>query len=182
MTKVELEKCDSKSEMFILETLKQMEKMVDEKLASLKVATPILFTIITSVVAFLYVDDIADTTLIKLYSGTIGVLLIAFVFLLLSYFGKSFYAPIVMNVEFVFSPYDLTSYCFLTDEKFIENLSIYAARELSESELLSANFLKQKINEYTVKKIYVSIALSVLIVGTAFLAIIFLLGAFAFEG
>ena len=182
MTKVELEKCDSKSEMFILETLKQMEKMVDEKLASLKVATPILFTIITSVVAFLYVDDIVDATLIKLYSGTIGVLLIAFIVLLLSYFVKNFYTPTVINVELNFSPYDLRSYCFLTDEKFLEKLSNYAERDLTETELLSANFLKQKINEYIAKKIFVSIALSILIIGTVFLAVIFLLGAVVFEG
>lgn len=171
-----------KTEIIILETLKQMEKMVDEKLANLKVATPILFTIITSVVAFLFVDDIADATLIKLYSGTIGVLLIAFLVLLLSYFGKSSYKPIVMNVDSIFSPYDLTSYCFLADEKFLESLSIYAGRILSENELLSASFLKQKINEYVAKKIYVSIALSILILGTAILVVIFLFGAFIFEG
>ena len=38
--------------------LAQMEKIIDDKLNNLKVFTPILFTVVTSVIAFIFVDNI----------------------------------------------------------------------------------------------------------------------------
>lgn len=178
MAKVKPKKCNTKSEEFVAETLNKMEQMVDEKLGNLKSFIPIIFTVITSVIAFMFVDEIADEKTLKGYMFIIAILLLAFIVLIMSYFVRNYYTPIKMKIEVDFLPYNLNSYCFLSDEDFIKIVSNYAGRSLTDNEMLNVNFLKQKINEYIKRKMYVSIALSIVILGAIIITVALLIGAF----
>ncbi len=165
MTRVKAEKCSPKSEYFMAEVLKRMEKMIDEKLSSLKTFIPILFTVITSVLAFLFVQDVSNEKVMKSYAFIIIFLLLAFISLVLSYFVKNYYRAEQRKTDIDFSPYNLKSYCFLSDKEFLRKLSGYAKRPLTEKELVVANFIKQKINEYVTRRTHANFALFVVIVG-----------------
>lgn len=181
MTKVKLEKCNPKSESCMTEVLERMENMIDGKLSGLKTFIPILFTVITSVIAFLFVEEVADENLLRAYMFVIAVLLVAFIVLIISYFVKNHYKAIKLETIVEFLPYNLNSYCFVSDDEFLRKLSGYAERPLTAKELLSASFIKQKVNEYATRRIFISIVLAVLIVGTTLTIGIFLIGAFAPE-
>ena len=144
MTKIKAKKCNPKSESFMAEVLERMEKMIDEKLSNLKTFIPILFTVITSVLAFLFVQDTPNEKTMKAYAFVIIFLLFAFISLILSYCVKNHYKADTKETDIDFSPYNLKSYCFLSDKDFSKKLSEYANRPLTEKELLTANFIKQK--------------------------------------
>ncbi|MBR3767274.1 MAG: hypothetical protein IKL10_03425 [Clostridia bacterium] len=164
-----------KSEEFVKDCFQQIEKMIDEKLSNLKAFTPILLTIITSIVAFLFVAEVGTEETGKLYMFAIGILLIAFGVLIYSYFPKNHYKNMPLKTKEKFSVFDLNSYCFLNDEKYINELCQYFGRHLYESEESTALFLKQKINEYVYRKIISSIVLGVLMAGSLVLALILIM-------
>lgn len=169
MSKVKPEKCHPKSEQFMTEVLERMENMIDGKLSNLKTFIPILFTVITSVLAFLFVQKATDNETMNAYVCVIIILLFAFIALVLSYFVKNYYKSVIMETDIDFYPYNLKSYCFLSDKDFLRKLSKYAQRPLTDKELISANFIKQKINEYATRRIHASFALFVVIVGVVFI-------------
>ena len=181
MAIVKPEKCNPKSETFMADVLERMENMIEGKLSNLKTFIPILFTIITSVIAFLFVEEANDKEILRGYLLVLAVLLISFIFLIISYFVKNHYKAVKLETDTEFSPYNLKSYCFISDDEFIRKISDYAERPLSDKELISANFIKQKINEYATRRVFSSIALSIVIIGTVLTIVIFLIGVFAPE-
>ena len=99
MTKIKAKKCNPKSESFMAEVLERMEKMIDEKLSNLKTFIPILFTVITSVLAFLFVQDTPNEKTMKAYAFVIIFLLFAFISLILSYCVKNHYKALQHSSE-----------------------------------------------------------------------------------
>lgn len=153
------------------EVLNQIEKMVDEKLSNLKNFIPVLFTVVTSVVAFLFATEVGDTETLRGYLFVCGVLLFAFIILITSFFGRPYYQAKEKKVNVEFCPYDMNSYINLSDLAFIEKLKLYAGRELDDVESVRAIFIKQKINEYATRKSAVNIALGIVEVGAVIVTI-----------
>ena len=66
-------------------TLERMEKIVDEKLAGQKVLAPILLTVITSIIAFLFVNNLGDSLkVIQLYLMVFAYALVCFSLLVIT--------------------------------------------------------------------------------------------------
>jgi hypothetical protein len=160
-------------------TLKQMEKIVDDKLANQKVFIPILLTVITSVIAFLFVHNLGDDLVtIQMYFLVFCYALLCFTILILSLFGQSDYDAKVKKTMKPFQPHRLSSYCYLSDEEYLCKLRKYAGRDLSHEEKLSAQCIKQKINEYAFKKGCLNVALGIVLAGVLLLGIVCLAGVF----
>lgn len=167
-------------------TIKQMEKMVDDKLQSMKFFIPFVLTIVTSLLAYLFTttDDLFD----DLIYLVVGYLFLCLASILRAYkpsnryIGKEsifkFMKKLKRNLEFYseIEPWNMDSYINLSDTEFITRLEKFAYRKLYSRELMSANFLKQKINEYRYKKQNLSIAYMVIIVGASLLAVFFAIG------
>ena len=168
-----------KSEKDMRYTLKQMEKTIDDKLANQKVFMPILFTVVTSIIAFLFVQNFGnDVETIQMYLLVFFYVLLCFAILIISMFGQSDYDAKVKNIKKPFQPHRLSSYCYLSDTDFVRKLEKYAGRKLTHEESLSANSIKQKINEYAFKKGCLNVALGIILAGVLFLGITCLLGVF----
>lgn len=162
-----------KSEMFMTKMLDQMEKMVDEKLANLKTFIPIIFTIITSVIAFFFVTEfnINDSKTAQFYMLILGVLLCAFIALIVSSFAKIDYKEIQKgNKNQPFLPHKLNTYLNLSDAQFVLYVKNYANRSLTDAELLRINMLKQKVNEFRFRRNFVNFAFIIVIIGALLLA------------
>ncbi|MBO5715821.1 MAG: hypothetical protein J6S23_05465 [Clostridia bacterium] len=164
-------------------TIKQMEKMIDEKLQSMKFFIPFVLTIVTSLLAYLF------TTTSNAFDDYIYII-VAYLLLCLGsilraykpsnrYIGKEswfkFEKKLKRNLEFYpdIQPWNMESYINLSDTEFITRLEKFVSRKLYQDELMSAQFLKQKINEYRYKKRNISISYTVIIVGALALALLF---------
>ena len=164
-------------------TIKQMEKLIDEKLQSMKFFIPFVLTIVTSLLAYLFTttDDLFD----DLIYPVVGYLFLCLASILRAYkpsnryIGKEssfkFMKKLKRKLEFYseIEPWNMESYINLSDTEFITRLEKFANRKLYHDELMSAQFLKQKINEYMYKKRNISLSYTVIIVGAFALALIF---------
>lgn len=174
-----LKKRQPKSKKDMSATLIQMEKIIDDKLASQKVFMPILFTVVTSVIAFLFVTNLGnDVNTIQMYLMVFIYALLCFAILIVSLFGKSDYDAKVKKTKKSFQPYKLRSYCYLSDSEYMCKLAKYAGRSLTYEEALSAQCIKQKINEYAFKKGCLNVVLSIVLTGVLILVIVCLIGVF----
>lgn len=135
------------------EVLQLMEKIVDDKISSLRTFVPLLLAVITSVIAFLMVYEVDITTYQgKFISLICAVALVLFITLINWLMGKISYKAKVRKIKSEFDPVSLQTYCYLSDEDFLEQMKVYVSRDLSEIEILKAKYLKQKVNEYISKK------------------------------
>lgn len=166
-------------------TIKAMEKLIEEKLQSMKFFVPFVLTIVTSLLAYLF------TTTDNLFDNFIYLIVAYLLLCLVSIFLA--YAPCNSYNEDIDSSkrqkknkrtldnypdievWNLDSYINLSDFSFIAQLEKLAERKLSKGEFASAQFLKQKINEYRNKKSIISIAYMVIIGGAFVMAIVFLI-------
>lgn len=160
-------------------TLCQMEKIVDDKLSSQKVFMPILLTVITSIIAFLFVQNLgSDIQTVRMYLLVFCYALLCFGVLIISLLGQSDYDAKVKKTNKAFQPERLSSYCNLPDEEYLYKLKKYAGRNLTYEETLSARCIKQKINEYAYKKRCLNMVLGILLTGVILLVIVCLTGMF----
>jgi hypothetical protein len=147
-----------------------MEKTIDENLKNIKTFIPILFALITSIIAFLFVKEIEITKEIAIFlSFTLSLLFIAFIAIMCSLFGKTQYKTIEKKIRIKFSPYEFESYCYLSDKKFINCIEHYAKCCLSKEEIVQLKFIKQKINEFIYRRNCLKIAFIIIVFGSAFL-------------
>lgn len=168
-----------KSKKDVSTTLNQMEKIIDDKLANQKVFIPILLTVVTSVIAFLFVHNLGDDVItIQMYFLVFCYALLCFAILVVSLFGQSDYDAKVKKTRKNFQPYKLSSYCYLSDSEYMCKLAKYAGRSLTYEEALSAKCIKQKINEYAFKKDCLNIALGIVLAGALILGIVCLIVVF----
>ena len=147
--------------------LSQMEKLVQGKIDALKSSIPIFFTVITSVIAFFFLDkfklDMDDTSQIKTWLMIFGVGLVLLLLLLIGNFSIYRYkSSSQLHLHATFKPWDISTYVWVGDEEFVTDMEKYAGRELTESEIVRVNMLKEKINEFRKKNICMCIVLSVI--------------------
>lgn len=147
--------------------LSQMEKLVQGKIDALKSSVPIFFTVITSVIAFFFLDkfklDMDDTSQIKTWLMIFGVGLVLLLLLLIGNFSIYRYkSSSQSHLHATFKPWDISTYVWVGDEEFVTDMEKYAGRELTESEIVRVNMLKEKINEFRKKNICMCIVLSVI--------------------
>lgn len=174
-----VKKRQPKSKKDMSATFVQMEKIIDDKLANQKVFMPILLTVVTSVIAFLFVHNLGDdVNTIQMYFMVFCYALLCFAILVISLFGQSDYDAKVKKTKKAFQPHKLSSYCYLSDEEYLRKLKKYAGRSLTYEEILSAKCIKQKINEYAFKKGCLNIALGIVLAGVLILGIVCLVGVF----
>lgn len=171
-------------------TIKQMEKLIDEKLQSMKFFVPFVLTIVTSLLAYLFTttDNLFDDFIFII----VAYLLLCLVSIFLAYAPCNSYNENINDTIRIkknkrtldlypeIEIWNLNSYINLSDFSFLARLEKLAQRKLSQDELASAQFLKQKINEYRHKKGVISIAYIVIIVGAFVLAILFIVMYFLY--
>lgn len=171
-------------------TIKQMEKMVDDKLQSMKFFIPFVLTIVTSLLAYLFTttDDLFDDFIYLV----VGYLFLCLASILRAYKpsnryigkenGSKLMKKLKRNLEYYsdIEPWNMESYINLSDTEFITRLEKFANRKLYHNELMLAQFLKQKVNEYRYKKRNLSISYGVIIGGALFLALFFIFTYFLY--
>lgn len=174
---VKVKKTNCKSDKDMRKILAQMEKIVDEKLASQKTLAPVLLTVVTSIIAFLFVNNLGNTLgAMQMQLMVFAYALVCFSLLIISLFKESSYTETVKRTTERFRPHKIGSYCYLSDFEFKMKLAIYAGRKLTCVEALTADCLKQKINEYAHKKKYLNLVMRIILAGALLLAIICVLG------
>lgn len=161
--------------------LDSMTKLVEEKIDACKTGLPLILTIVTALIAFLFSSKYQSEIVFWFSIMALICLLLAFIALLLASFPSANYQGYESllverkKIKF-FHPANLKSYQKISDERFIEALQQYLDTDLNEIEKLQADILKGKINEYRIKKHWLKVAYSVLIVGAALLIVIFYIG------
>ncbi len=160
--------------------LESMAKLVEEKIDACKTGLPLILTIITTIIAYLFVEKYSSQTLFSLVIIAMVFLLLAFIALLLASFPNGRYKHIncFKKKTIKFSPVNIVSYWELTNEQFIQRIQEYLDTDFTTHELLNAEILKEKINEYRFKSLLLKIAYGVLIVGAMILVVIFFIGLF----
>ncbi len=162
----------SKSEPNINEMLKLMENTVDDKLKSVKTYTPILLAVFTSVIAFLFNWNVGENdAVVAFLMLVLGLLLYGFGKLIISFFGKVYYKPIIQNRKDRFEPHRFDSYCYLSDEEFCARIIEYARKNLTENEKIHIKFLKQKVNECAYRRKCINDVLWIVEAGVALLIV-----------
>ena len=154
------------------EILYRIEKTTDEKLKNTKKFTTALLTIVTSIIAFILVMEVD----VKQISSrglliALGVLLVLFNIIIVSFFGKINYKAIEKKTKKDFEPHLFDSYCYLSDDAFVVELEKYINRNLTDVELLIAKNIKQKINESVFIRTCVNFALGAVECGALIMSI-----------
>lgn len=160
--------------------IEKMTKQVEDRLSSLKSFSPLLLTIITSLLAYFMTQSFPNDLDWFIFL-IIGYLLICLASIFLAYFPKKYYisdAPkkvnrfyVVFKLQSQFEPWNIASYIGLSDTDFIIKLQEFLNKELSCEELLLAQFLKQKTNEYTYKRQLMSLSYIVIILGAMLIGV-----------
>lgn len=171
--------------------INKMTEIVEKKLENMKAVFPIMLTIVTSLLVYLFTTNFPQDALWMGYI-IIAYLLIAFCSILMAWYPRNFYQEyqsvlgnssklrIWMKKRFKemkltqeFSPWNVKSYFKLTNKEFLFELQKFCRVEFNELEMLDANILKQKINELYYKKRFLSVCCSIIIGGALILAILF---------
>ncbi len=163
-----------------------MSELIDRKLEGCKTGLPMILTIVTSVIAFLFAAKFEnDKILFGFAIVAMIALLIAFVSLLVASFPKASNVPggrCFINKKYDdkhFEPSDTSTYIKMGSNQFVKALSKFLDSDLTDDEKQKALFLKSKANEYNYKKAWLSVAYWILIGGAVLLAFTFLYGLFA---
>ena len=159
-----------------------MSELIDRKLEGCKTGLPMILTIVTSVIAFLFAAKFENNKIIFGFAIVAMIaLLIAFIALLWAGFPAMKYRnPLSTKKkkDIAFSPRNLESYIHFSQQEFSQKLQEYLNADFTDVEQYRITMLKEKINEYWAKKTLLLIANSVLIFGAAFLIVIFGIGLF----
>lgn len=160
--------------------IEKMTKQVEDRLVSLKAFSPLLLTIITSLLAYLMTQSFPNDFSWFMFI-IVGYLLICLASILAAYFPKKYYISdatkkanrfyVIFKPQANFEPWNIASYIGLSDADFIIKLQDFLDKELSCEELLLAQFLKQKTNEYAYKRQLMSLSYFVIILGAVVIGI-----------
>ena len=160
--------------------IEKMTKQVEDRLVSLKAFSPLLLTIITSLLAYLMTQSFPNDLSWFIFI-IVGYLLICLASIFMAYFPKKYYISdatkkvnrfyVVFKLQANFEPWNIASYIGLSDADFIIKLQDFLDKELSCEELLLAHFLKQKTNEYAYKRQLMSLSYIVIILGAVVIGV-----------
>lgn len=154
-----------------------MSELIDRKLDGCKTGLPMILTIVTSVIAFLFAAKFKDKELFDVAIAALALLLVTFISLLIASM------PLSWNIQLEsylfnwtprrrFNPSDCSTYLKMDKDEFTKSLSEYLDTDFIEEEKQKVEFLKNKINEYNFKKAWLNIAYMVLIVGAIMLIVL----------
>ena len=130
----------------------EMRQLIDDKIASLKNSIPIVFTVVTSIMAFLISQsEPIDPAILKIYFLILGIAAISFIILLVAYKVFPYYKSVNSKKKQNFAPWNIETYWGLSNSDFLEALKKYIGRDFSDLEIISAKFLKQRVNEFRFK-------------------------------
>ena len=171
----------------------KMTEIVEKKMENMRAMFPIMLTIITSLLVYLFTTNFFQDALWMGYL-IIAYLLVAFCSILMALYPQNYYEEYSLlgnsknkvgilrkkflrrlNLSIEFSPWNVKSYLKLSDEDFLSELENFCDTKLNDEELLQAHFLKQKINELYFKKDRLFISCSIIIGGALVLAISFII-------
>ena len=160
MIKNEISEEIKKDRTLINDYLQEMRILVNDKLNSLKYNLPILFTLVTALLAFFMTQKINfnNESFKRAWFILILILMIIFATLILVYNVKACYKKEKSESSiYFFEPWDITSYWAMSDSEFILELQKFFDCNLTPNEKLKAQILKEKVNEFKTKKIKLSI-------------------------
>ena len=156
----------NKSGNFAQLLLFEMLQMVENKIESVKSYLPIIFTVVTSVLAFIFSvrTDPNDNSILKFYLFVITLLLGMFILLIICYNTKIYYQDKITKKHKLPSDYlNISTFWEISCEDFIKNIEQLLKRSLTDEELLQVRIIKQKTNEYRFKKKCLEIVNSIVI-------------------
>lgn len=155
--------------------------MINEKLEGLKFGLPLILTIITALIGFLFLEKYDGKSVLYVAIVAMLLLLIAFISILLVLIPKEEYKDELKRKNkkvFIFNPLNIKTYINLSEKEFISNLQKYIGVNFSKIELVQIKLLKQKISEYRYKSNVIRIAYKILIGGAISLLIVFYIGLY----
>ncbi len=167
----------------VVDLISKMEKSIEDKLQSMRSFVPFVITIVTSLLAYLFTT--ANNSFDDFIYVIVAYLLISLCSIFIAYFPHNNYKgnsdkpkwlyKIQKSTETYtdFQPWNIASCIYLSDDDFIVQFETFVNKKLSQIELASANFLKQRINEYRYKKRCISISYIVIIAGALIMAMTF---------
>lgn len=124
-----------KTENHISTVLDQIEKAVDEKLKNVKTFVPVLFTVITALIAYISQRDVDKHSYsLRVWYLAYGTLFAMFILMMASFIGRKHYNAKEKKPKIKFQVHRFDSYCYLSDDNFVAKLSHYANRELTDDE------------------------------------------------
>ena len=192
--------CKFKEDNYVATVTDRITEMIEKKLDNIKTVFPIMLTIVTSLLVFLFTTNFIQSVLWLGYM-IIAYLLIAFCSILLAWYPRDFYREHqsiwkifgkayewgkkrLKDIELTpkFSPLNVKSYIKLTDEEFLCELERFCNTKLNAEEILKANMLKQKINELYFKKQFLFVCCTIIIGGALVLAILFVIAFYGANG
>lgn len=159
-----------------------MSELIDRKLEGCKTGLPMILTIVTSVIAFLFATKFKDKEVFYVAIAAMLLLLLAFVSLLVASFPKASNVPggrCFISKKYDdkhFEPSDTSTYIKMGSNQFVKALSKFLDSDLTDGEKQKALFLKSKANEYSYKKACLSVAYGILIGGAALMIIVLFVG------
>ena len=168
----------------------EMTKSVEKKLSEIRSIVPVILTVVTALIAFFFTQKISvgNAEYFVMIALICVYLLLAFIALILSFYPKFVYkkryifnkkidkaisskAAKIAGKQIKFLPWDISSYIKMDDEDFLLVLGEYFGRNLTDEEIVRANFLKQKVNELYLKRQLLNVAYGIIVIGAVILAI-----------
>ena len=152
--------------------LTQMEQLLQGKLDSLKSTIPTLFTIVSSILAFLFVEDLSgDESNYVAILVIIGVGLLLLLFITIANFSVLKYPEFFISFKMSedFTPWDIGTYIWTGDEEFLDGMFAYCGRDLTELEIIRIRILKGKVNEFRRKNFLLVLVQGMIMLGVTLL-------------
>ena len=166
--------------------IESITKYVDGKLATCSAGTPFLLTIVTTLLAFFFTQNYYATE--EVYNAVVYIvayLLISFICILLVYIPKGYYGEDRKSIKSLskkpvkdFYPFCINTYMSLSMEMFIKEIEDHFGVQFSKAETIELHLLKEKINEYRIKKRFLNMAYVIILVGAVLLLIGFVIKMF----
>ena len=158
--------------------IESMTKYVDEKLATCTAGTPLILTIVTSLLAFFFTTNYISEEIYNAIIYVVVYLLVCLVSILFACIPRAYYEEenrffrrFWEKLKTPFNPFNINTYMKLSNNDFIKDMSNHLGLEFSKAETIQLFFLKQKINEYRSKKRWLFFAYVIIIFGTLLLII-----------
>lgn len=160
----------------MLETVALVDKYVSHKIKNINIVLPILVTIITAILSYLFTAKINAENLKSAVCITICAVVVFAVILWahLPVITRSVKKTKHKYCKDTFSPANLTQGAYFSDEEYVEQYEKYFQRTLTPTEKVAVSLLKSKINEMRFRTNCLVIVFILLIIGL-FITVVLLL-------
>ena len=158
----------------ILETVALVDKYVSHKIKNINIVLPVLVTIITAILSYLFtakidIDNLKAVAFITIYGISIFVVIL---WAHLPVITRSVKKTKHKYCKDTFSPANLTQGAYFSDEEYVEQYEKYFQRTLTPTEKVAVSLLKSKINEMRFRTNCLVIVFILLILGLLITAVL----------